>query len=70
MGYMYERVVYYLKEEMCWIVVVPELPGCQADGETMDEALANAEVIIQEWIDTAVALGREVPEPAGKVSFA
>ena len=40
MGYMYERVVYYLKEEMCWIVVVPELPGCQADGETMDEALA------------------------------
>ena len=67
----YERVVYWSKEDNCWVVVVPELTGCQADGETLQEAIANSEIIIQEWIDTAVSLGRKIPEPVGtgKVAF-
>lgn len=66
----YERVLYWSKEDNCWVVVVPELAGCQADGETMEEALRNADVIIQEWIDTAVSLGRSIPEPIGRYAFA
>ena len=49
---------------------VPELPGCLADGATKAEALANAERIADEWIDTAREMGREVPQPKGRLMFA
>jgi predicted RNase H-like HicB family nuclease len=45
-----------------WIAEVPELPGCAADGETYQEALENVEIIMQEWIQTAEELGRQIPE--------
>ncbi len=44
---------------------MPGLPGFAADGATYQEAVANAEVVIQEWIETARELGRPVPEPRG-----
>lgn len=66
---MYGRVLYWSKEDGCWIVVVPELAGCQADGETIQEALNNSEVVIREWIETARTLGREIPEPIGRYAF-
>jgi predicted RNase H-like HicB family nuclease len=46
------------------------LPGCAADGATYQEALANFEIIIQEWIETATELGRPIPEPKGRLVFA
>jgi len=49
---------------------VPELPGCAADGETYQQALANAEVIIKEWIETAEELSRPIPIPKGKLIYA
>jgi len=42
---------------------VPELLGCAADGATAQEALANAQTIIAEWIATARDLGRPIPTP-------
>ena len=53
-----------------FIAEVPELSGCAVDGATYREALASAEVVIQEWIDTARELGRPIPEPRGKLMFA
>jgi len=47
-------------------VSVKELPGCAADGATYQEALANVEVVIQEWIETAKGLGRPIPKPGGR----
>jgi predicted RNase H-like HicB family nuclease len=41
-----------------------------ADGVTYQNALENAEVIIQEWIETAHELGRRIPEPRGKLMYA
>lgn len=38
-----------------------------ADGETQEEALKNAETVITEWIETAKLLGREIPQPLGKM---
>lgn len=61
----YEVIIYWSEEDDCFIAEVPELAGCMADGKTKEEALANAEVIIEEWIETAKELGREIPEPKG-----
>ena len=38
-----------------------------ADGATVEEAVQNSEVIIEEWIQTAKELGRDIPEPKGKI---
>ena len=66
----YEIVLYWSKEDQAFIAEVPELPGCAADGATYQEALANAEVVIQEWIETARELGRSIPEPRGRLMYA
>ena len=66
----YERIIYWSEADQRFIVEVPELAGCMADGMTPAEALANAEVIISEWIQTAEELGREIPVPKGKLMFA
>ena len=70
MKILYTMIIYWSQEDQAFIVEVPELPGCMADGKTYQEAVQNAEVIIQEWIETAQALGREIPEPKGKLLFA
>jgi predicted RNase H-like HicB family nuclease len=49
---------------------VPESPGCGADGSTRQKALANAEVVIAQWIETAHELGRPIPESKGRLLFA
>jgi len=66
----YEIIIYWSNEDNAFIADVPELSGCLADGETYQEALANAEVIIREWIETAQSLGREIPKPKGRLLFA
>ena len=66
----YEIVLYWSKEDQAFIAEVPELPGCAADGATYQEAVANAEVVIREWIETARELGRPIPAPRGRLMFA
>jgi len=68
--YRYEIVLYWSKADGAYIAEVPELPGCAADGETRQEALAAVEVVIAEWIETAKELGRPIPEPRGRLMFA
>ena len=68
--YKYEIIIYWSDEDNAFIAEVPELPGCMADGATYSEAIANVEIIIDEWIETAKDLGREIPEPRGKLMFA
>jgi len=66
----YEMIIYWSEEDEAFVVEVPELPGCMADGVTYQEAIANAQVIIQEWIETAQGLGRVIPEPRGRLVYA
>jgi predicted RNase H-like HicB family nuclease len=66
----YEIIIYWSQADDAFIAEVPELPGCAADGKTHKEALANVEVIIQEWIETAKELGRPIPAPRGRLAFA
>jgi len=66
----YEIIIFWSKEDNAFVAEVPELPGCMADGKTYQEALANAEQIIQEWIATARELGRPIPKPKGRLVYA
>ena len=66
----YEVILYWSDGDSAFIAEVPELPGCAADGQSYQEALANAERTIQDWIETARELGRPVPEPKGRLMFA
>ena len=70
MSNKYELVIFWREEDQAFIAEVPELPGCMADGSTAQEALANAEVIAREWIETARELGRIIPQPKGKLVYA
>lgn len=66
----YELIVYWSDRDEAFIVEVPELPGCSADGSTYQEAVGNAEVVIQKWISAAQELGRPIPEPRGRLVLA
>lgn len=63
-------VMKYSSEEKYYIVTVPDLPGCMANGKSPNEAYENVKNVITEWIDTATAAGREIPEPSfGQENF-
>lgn len=66
----YEVIIYWSRADGAFIAEMPEMPGCAADGQTPQDALANVQVIAQEWIETARDLGRHVPEPRGRLQFA
>jgi predicted RNase H-like HicB family nuclease len=66
----YELIIYWSRADECFIVEVPELSGCMADGATYEEAVSNIQVIIAEWIETARSLNRPIPEPKGKLAYA
>lgn len=57
----YRKVAYWSNDDNAYIVEVPALPGCMADGQTLEEAFANADITIREWIDFAKELGRTIP---------
>jgi predicted RNase H-like HicB family nuclease len=70
MSTTYEIILYWSAEDEAFIAEVPELAGCAADGATRQQALANVEVVIAEWIETARELGRPIPESKGRLQFA
>jgi len=66
----YEVILYWSEQDQAVIAEVPELPGCMADGRDYHEALANAETVMSEWLETATALGRPIPVPRGRLMYA
>ena len=47
-----------------YLAEFPDLPGCMADGETVEEALHAAEDALQAWLTTANEFGDVIPEPS------
>ncbi|MGL6195138.1 MAG: type II toxin-antitoxin system HicB family antitoxin [Thermoguttaceae bacterium] len=68
--YKYEIILYWSADDNSYIAEVPELPGCSADGETQEQALAAVSIVIHEWIETARKMGRTIPIPRGRLQFA
>lgn len=70
MSLKYEIIIYWSEEDGAFVAEAPELAGCMADGATAAEALANLDVVMAEWIETAADLGRPIPKPRGRRMFA
>ena len=68
--FRYEVILYWSEEDQAMIAEVPELSGCVADGSTYEQALSNVQTVIEQWIETAQELGREIPKPKGRLLFA
>ena len=68
--YKHAVIIYWSNEDNSYIAEVPELAGCMADGTTMQSALENVHTVMEEWIETAKLMGREIPVPKGKLAFA
>ena len=66
----YEVIIYWSDDDGAFIAEVPELAGCMADGATYQDALANVEVIIEQWVATAKEMGRPIPKPRGRLMYA
>jgi predicted RNase H-like HicB family nuclease len=68
--YKYELIVYWSEKDCSFVVEVPEFRGCMADGKSYSEAVSNANVIIEEWIETAKLLNHPIPDPRGRLMYA
>jgi predicted RNase H-like HicB family nuclease len=55
--------VFWSDEDGCWIADVPDLRYCSAHGETPKEAVSEAEVAIELWLETARDTGVPIPAP-------
>jgi predicted RNase H-like HicB family nuclease len=59
----YHINVFWSVDDDCWIADVPDLRPCSAHGDTPAEALAEAEVAIELWLETAREHKMAIPEP-------
>lgn len=66
----YQLKIYWSNQDHAFLVEVPELPGCMADGDTYEQAVANVQRVIEAWIEMARELGRPIPEPKGRLVYA
>ncbi len=70
MDFKYELVIWWSEEDQAFLAEAPELPGCMADGLTYEDTVKNVSVVIQEWLESARELGREIPAPRGRLLYA
>lgn len=59
----YHINLFWSQADEAWIADVPDLKPCSGLGDTPEEALAEARVAIEGWIETALAHNMPVPEP-------
>lgn len=63
-GAEYKIVYWFCNKNKAVVAVISELSGCcMAVGHTEDEAIANARIVIDQWLQTAKESGREIPIP-------
>lgn len=66
----YEIIIWWSKEDHCYLAEVPELPGCMADGESLAEVTKEIEESIELWIEVNKERGMAIPEPKGRLMYA
>lgn len=63
MQHRYHINVFWYEDDNCWVADVPDLKPCSAHGDTPSEAIAEAEIAIELWLDVAKERGLPIPEP-------
>ena len=63
MQHHYHINVFWYPEDVCWIADVPDLRPCSAHGETPTEAITEAEIAIELWLEVARENGMQIPAP-------
>jgi predicted RNase H-like HicB family nuclease len=59
----YSLLIQWDEEDKIYVVTVPELPGAKTHGKTQEEAIKNSYEVIELWLETAKALGWNIPKP-------
>ncbi len=59
----YHINIFWSAADECWIADVPDLKPCSAHGDTPAEAVAEAQVAIDLWLEVAREHGMSIPEP-------
>jgi len=62
----YEKIIYWSDEDDCFVVEVPELPGCTAHGENENEAINNVNDAIDLWLEVAKSEKKQIPIAKGR----
>ena len=62
----YHINVFWSEEDRRWIADVPDLRYCSAHGDTPEEAVAEARIATELWLETARETGVSIPEPRYK----
>ena len=60
----YPGLVEYDAVARAYGIVFPDLPGCCAMGDTLDELMRNAEDVLRDFVADLEREGCEVPEPS------
>jgi predicted RNase H-like HicB family nuclease len=59
----YHINLFWSPRDECWVADVPDLKSCSALGDTPEEAVAEARIAIEAWIETAQDNDMAIPEP-------
>jgi antitoxin HicB len=55
-------IVTYPCEEGGYVVEIPDLKGCLAQGETLEKALDELKIVRDLWLETAEKYGQQLPD--------
>jgi len=59
----YHINIFHSDEDGGWIADIPDLRACSAFGETPEEALREALIARDAWLEAARAEGKPIPPP-------
>jgi antitoxin HicB len=62
------QIVTYPCEEGGYVAEIPALKGCLAQGETLEEVLAELKIVTDLWLETAEKYGQKLPDVAGSIT--
>jgi predicted RNase H-like HicB family nuclease len=60
----YPAVIEPGNKKQAFGVVIPDLPGCFAAGDSLEEALSSVKEAILLWIDVTLDEGNAIPQPS------
>jgi predicted RNase H-like HicB family nuclease len=59
----YAIVIKYCDIDNIYVASVPDLLGCMAHGDTIEEAAREIKIAMELWIEVAQEYGDEIPLP-------